>query len=171
MSKIKKGERVFEASNSTIVGNVCLGDDVSVWYGAVIRGDNDKIEIGARTNIQDLAVLHVDEGYPIQIGEDCVVGHLSIVHGATIGHHVVVGMHSTIMNGAKIGNFCIIGANSLVVSGTEIPDYSLVIGSPAKVLKPLTDEQIQGIQHNVDRYLILKDANLKANLETDNLLI
>ena len=167
MNKITIGERVFKAPNSVVVGNVNIGNDVSVWYGAVIRGDNDEIFIGDRTNIQDNAVLHVDEGFPICIGEDCIIGHLAIVHGAKLGHHVMVGMHSTILNGAEIGNFCIIGANSLITSGTVIPDYSLVMGTPAKVIKQLSEEQIVGIKQNVDRYLKLKDTYIEQSINAE----
>jgi carbonic anhydrase/acetyltransferase-like protein (isoleucine patch superfamily) len=102
-----------------------LGDDVSVWFGAVIRADGDSITIGARSNIQDNAVIHVDPGFPTTIGHSCIVGHLALVHGASIGNHVLVGMHSIILNGAVIGDYCMIGANALVTAGTIIPPYSL----------------------------------------------
>lgn len=158
------GQRVFIAPNATVIGNATLGDDVSVWFGAVIRADNDKISIGNRTNIQDNAVLHVDKDYPVVIGHDCIVGHLSIVHGATLGNYVMVGMHSTIMNGAEIGDCCIIGANSLITSGTKIPPFSLVLGSPAKVVNQLNDEQIEAITQNAERYVKLKDEYLKGQI-------
>ena len=161
MQQIKKGERVFIAPNATVIGKTTLGDDVSVWFGAVIRADNNKISIGNRTNIQDNAVLHVDEGFQVTIGHDCIVGHLAIVHGATLGNHVMVGMHSTIMNGSEIGDFCIIGANSLITSGTKIPPNSLVMGAPAKVIKQLNEEQIEAIKQNAERYVKLKDEYLK----------
>lgn len=160
MQNIKKGERVFIAPNATVIGKATLGDHVSVWFGAVIRADNDEISIGNRTNIQDNAVLHVDEGFPVIIGHDCIVGHLAIVHGATLGNNVMVGMHSTIMNGAEIGDFCIIGANSLITAGAKIPPYSLVMGAPAKVIKQLNEEQIKAIKQNAARYVQLKDEYL-----------
>lgn len=160
MQNIKKGERVFIAPNATVIGKATLGDHVSVWFGAVIRADNDEISIGNRTNIQDNAVLHVDEGFPVVIGHDCIVGHLAIIHGTTIGNYVMVGMHSTIMNGTEIGDFCIIGANSLITAGTKIPPYSLVMGTPAKVIKQLNDEQIEAIKQNAERYVKLKDEYL-----------
>ncbi len=160
MQKSKIGNRIFIAKTATVIGNCTLGDDVSVWFGAVIRGDRDKIEIGNRTNIQDNAVIHVDEGFPVSIGHDCIIGHLAIVHGATLGNFVMVGMHSTIMNGAEIGDFCIIGANSLITSGTKIPPNSLVMGSPAKVVRPLNEEQMEAIKQNSERYMKLKDDYL-----------
>ena len=154
--KIKIGQRVFLAPNATAIGKATLGDDVSVWFGAVIRADNDKITIGNRTNIQDNTVLHVDEGFPVIIGHDCIVGHLAIVHGATLGNYVMVGMHSTIMNGA--------GANSLITAGAKIPPYSLVMGAPAKVIKQLNEEQIEAIKQNAERYVKLKDEYLLSLL-------
>ena len=161
MQQINKGRRVFIAPNATVIGNANLGDDVSVWFGAVIRADGDKIIIGNRTNIQDNSVIHVDPGFPVTIGHNCIIGHLAIVHGATLGNHVLVGMHSTILNGAEIGDFCIIGANALITSGTKIPPYSLVMGSPAKVVKQLIEEQIDSIKRNAESYVVLKDEYLK----------
>jgi carbonic anhydrase/acetyltransferase-like protein (isoleucine patch superfamily) len=131
-----------------------------VWFGAVIRADGDKVTIGARTNIQDNSVVHVDPGFPVTIGNDCIIGHLSIIHGATLGNHVLVGMHSTIMNGVEIGDFCIIGANALITTGTKIPSNSLVMGSPAKVIKQLNDDQIESIKQNAKRYVDLKNEYL-----------
>ena len=160
MDTVKKGERVFIAPNATVIGKAQLGDDVSVWFGAVIRADGDIVQIGDRSNIQDNSVVHVDPGFPVSIGTDCIIGHLSIVHGATLGNHVLVGMHSTIMNGAQIGDFCIIGANALITSGTIIPPYSLVMGAPAKVIKSLNEEQIEAIKLNAQRYVELKDKYL-----------
>lgn len=160
MQKITKGQRVFIAPNATVIGKTILGDDVSIWFGAVIRADGDTVTIGSRTNIQDNSVVHVDPGFPVSIGHDCIIGHLSIVHGATLGNHVLVGMHSTIMNGAEIGDFCIIGANSLITAGTKIPPYSLVMGAPAKVIKQLNEEQIEAIKQNAESYVKLKDEYL-----------
>jgi len=164
MSRIKKeielGERVFIAPNATVIGQVFLGNDVSVWFGAVIRADGDMVKIGERSNIQDNSVIHVDPGFPVSIGHDCIVGHLAIIHGATLGNHVLVGMHSTILNGAIIGDYCIIGANSLVTAGMIIPPNALVMGCPAKVVKELTTEQKHMIDNNADVYLKRKDEYL-----------
>lgn len=157
---VKKGKDVFIAPNATVLGQVTLGDEVSVWYGAVLRADADVIEIGSRSNIQDNAVVHCDPGAPAIIGEDCIIGHLALVHGAQIGNHVLVGMNSTVLNNAKVGDYCIIGANALVTAGTEIPPYSLVVGSPAKVVKQLTPEQIEKIKQNSEVYVDLSKGYL-----------
>lgn len=158
---VVKGESVFVAPNATVIGKVTMGDDVSVWFGAVLRADGDKISIGSRTNIQDNAVIHVDPGFPVEIGKDCIIGHLALVHGAIIGNHVLIGMHSTVLNGAVIGDYCIIGANALVTAGTVIPPYSLVMGVPAKVVKTIGPEQIENIIRNADVYVKLKDEYLE----------
>ncbi|SDM01891.1 gamma carbonic anhydrase family protein [Siphonobacter aquaeclarae] len=125
----------FLAPGACIMGDVTLGDDSSVWYNAVLRGDVEAIRIGDRTNIQDTAVIHADPGDPTVIGNDVTVGHGAIVHGATVGDGSLIGMRATVLNKARIGRFCLIGANALVTEGMEIPDYSLVLGVPAKVLK------------------------------------
>lgn len=152
---------VFVAPNATLIGNVQIGEQSSVWFGAVVRADSDQIRIGARSNIQDNAVIHVDPGAPVHIGHDVIVGHLALVHGATIGNHVLIGMNSTILNHAIIGDFCIIGANSLITGNTEIPPYSLVIGSPARVVKTLNDKQIEAIKRNAQAYVDLAAEYLK----------
>jgi len=130
-------ESAYIADNAVIIGDVTIGKKSSVWFGAVLRGDSDSIKIGRRSNIQDNAVVHVDPGFPVTIGDDCIVGHLALIHGATISNNVLVGMNSTVLNGAQVGEFSIIGANALVTSNTVIPPNSLVLGSPAKVTKPL----------------------------------
>jgi len=158
--QVKTGNRVFIAPNATVIGAANLGDDVSVWFGAVIRADGDSITIGSRSNIQDNAVIHVDPGFPTSIGQDCIIGHLALVHGATVGNHVLVGMHSTILNGAIIGDYCMIGANALVTAGAIIPPYSLVLGVPAKVVKSLNETQIEAIHKNAEVYVKLKDEYL-----------
>ena len=150
---IKKGKNVFIAPTATVIGDVTLGDQASVWYGAVLRGDSDAITVGARTNIQDNAVIHCDPNEPAIIGEDCIVGHCAIVHGATLANNVLVGMNATVLNNAKIGEYSIIGANALVTAGTIIPPYSLVLGSPAKVVKRLTDQQVEGLRKNAAVYV------------------
>jgi len=147
------GKNVFVAKGAHVIGDVKLGDESSVWFGAVLRGDSDTISVGARTNIQDNAVLHADPGDPCIIGEDCVIGHSAIVHGARLSHHVLVGMHATVLNNAEIGEFSIIGANALVPSGMIVPPYSLVLGVPAKVVKTLDESVHPRIQDNVDEYV------------------
>jgi len=156
----RKGKGVFVAPNATVIGDVHLGDHSSVWFGAVLRADSDRIRIGARTNVQDNAVVHVDPGCPAIIGDHCIVGHLALVHGAKVSDHVLVGMHSTLMNNAEIGEFSIIGAQALVTAGTIIPPYSLVLGSPAKVVKQLDDRAIEAIKKNADVYMELAQQYL-----------
>jgi carbonic anhydrase/acetyltransferase-like protein (isoleucine patch superfamily) len=152
---ITKGNEVWIADTARVFGRVYLGNNCSVWFGAVLRGDGDDIVVGERTNIQDTAVVHVDPGFPVHIGHDCILGHGAIVHGAKLGNHVLVGMRATILNGAVVGNFCIIGAHALVTEGMHIPDYSLVLGAPAKVVKQLTPEQIEKVKRNAQVYVDL----------------
>ncbi|MSQ79254.1 MAG: gamma carbonic anhydrase family protein [Flavobacteriaceae bacterium] len=159
---IKKGSNVFIAPNATVIGKTTLGDNVTVMFGAVIRADGDTITIGSRSNVQDNAVIHVDPGCPVSIGHDCIIGHLAIVHGATLGNHVLLGMNATVLNNAKIGDWCIIGANTLVPEGMEIPEGSLVVGTPARILRQLTDEQKEKVRLNAEAYVQLGEAYLEA---------
>jgi len=134
-------ENFFVADNATVLGLVRLADNVSIWFNAVIRGDNALISIGENSNIQDGAVLHTDPGMPLTIGKNVTVGHKVMLHGCTIGDNSLIGINSVILNGAKIGKNCLIGANSLITEGKEIPDGSLVMGSPGRVIKTLSPEQ------------------------------
>ncbi len=158
---VSKGTDVFIAPNATVLGNVVLGNEVSIWFGAVLRGDNDLIQIGDRSNVQDNAVIHVDPNCPVIIGAECIVGHSAIIHGASIANNVLVGMHSTILNKANIGEFSIIGANALVTEGTQIPPYSLVMGTPAKVVKQITPEQVEKIKQNAQNYVSLSKVYIE----------
>lgn len=150
--RVKLGKNVFLAPNAVVIGDVELGDNVSVWYQAVIRADHDRIIIGENTNVQDGTVFHVDEGVPVRVGANCVIGHAAIVHGATIGDGCLIGMRATIMNHAKVGKGCIIGAHALVTEGMEVPDFCLVLGTPGKVIKQLPDDQVADIQSGVRTY-------------------
>lgn len=134
-----KGENYWIAPNATVIGSVVLGNNATIWFNAVLRADNDTITIGDGTNIQDGAVLHVDPGVPLTIGKGVTVGHKVMLHGCTIGDNSLIGINAVVLNRVKIGNNCIIGANSLVPEGMEIPDNSLVMGSPAKVVKEIGD--------------------------------
>ena len=129
--------RSWIAPNAQVIGDVRLAEDVGIWFGAVLRGDNDPITIGARSNVQDNSVVHTDNGQPCTIGADVTVGHSVTLHGCTVGDGSLIGMGSTILNGAVIGKHCIVGANALVTEGKEFPDFSLIVGSPAKVARVL----------------------------------
>lgn len=141
------------ADNATVIGRVRLGVDASVWYGSVIRGDNDLISIGARSNIQDGSVLHTDHGIPMVIGDDVTVGHQVMLHGCTVGDGSLIGIQSVVLNGARIGRNCLVGAKSLVTEGKEFPDGSLIMGSPAKVVRMLTPEQFQMLAYGAGHYI------------------
>lgn len=136
-----------------MIGQVELGEDAGVWFGAVLRGDNERISIGARTNIQEGAMVHTDPGHPVSIGADCTIGHHAIVHGATIGANSLVGMGATILNGARIGANCLVGANALVTERKEFPDGSLIVGSPAKALRQLDAAAIEAIRESAAHYV------------------
>ncbi len=141
------------AESADVIGRVKLGADASVWYGSVLRGDNDLISIGARTNIQDGCVMHVDAGFPLAIGEGVIVGHKVMLHGCTIGDGVLVGIGSVVLNGARIGRHCIVGAGALVTMGKQFPDGVLIVGAPAKVVRPLAPEEIARLAVNADEYV------------------
>ncbi len=161
MAYIKNADiqgNAWVAEGAVVVGNVIIGDESSVWYNAVIRGDMAPIVIGCGSNVQDGAVMHVDAGSPCTIGNSVTIGHNAIIHGCTIGHNSVIGMGSIVMNGAKIGEDCIIGAGSLVTQGTEIPDGMLAYGSPAKVIRPLTEEEKKENEANAIAYILMKNV-------------
>lgn len=140
---IGKGKEVFIADTARVIGNITLGDEVSIWFGAVLRGDGDKISIGNRSNIQDNATIHVDPGFPVEIGEECIIGHGAVVHGAKISDNVLVGIHATVLNGAQIGSYSIIAAGALVTEGMIIPSNSLVVGVPGKIIRTIGAEQME----------------------------
>ena len=141
------------AGNATVLGNVILKEDASVWFNAVLRGDNDPIMVGERSNIQDGSVLHTDVGCPLAIGRDVTVGHMVMLHGCKIGDETLIGIGSTVMNRAVIGKNCIIGAHSLIPEGKVIPDGSLVMGAPGKVVRDLTEPQIMMIRASAQVYV------------------
>ncbi len=145
--------RVGVAPDAHVVGNVILEEEVGVWFGAVIRGDNDPITIGARSNIQDGAVLHSDSGSPLTIGADVTVGHRAILHGCTVADNALIGMGATVLNRARIGVNCIVGANALVTEGKEFPDFSLIVGAPAKVVRTLEPAVAEALKRSADHYV------------------
>ena len=146
------GEGAWAAPTAQLMGKVRLGARASVWFGAVLRGDNEWIEVGDGTNIQENTVCHTDMGFPLTIGRDCTIGHRAMLHGCTIGDESLVGMGATVLNGAVVGRNCLIGACALVTEGKEIPDGSLVIGAPGKVARALTEQEIAGLRASAQGY-------------------
>lgn len=146
----------YIAPNATVVGDVKLGNNVSIWYGAVLRGDSGSITVGDGTNIQDNAILHE----LTTVGKNCTVGHAAIVHGCTVGDNCTIGMGAVILNGAVIGSNCIVGAGALVTGKMNAPDGSMILGSPAKVVKELTPEQIQANAKSAEHYIELAKKSL-----------
>ena len=141
------------ADSAQVVGNVHLGDHTSVWFNVVMRGDNEELRVGRGSNIQDGSVVHSDPGYPVTLGENVTVGHRAMLHGCTVGDGSLIGIGAVLLNGAKIGRNCLVGAASLVTEGKEFPDGSLIMGSPAKVVRPLTAQQIEGLQRSAKHYV------------------
>lgn len=144
--------RFFVAGNATVLGKVVLREDASIWFNSVLRGDNDPIVVGARSNVQDGCVLHADPGFPLTIEEDCTIGHMVMLHGCTIGAGTLVGIGSIILNGAKIGPGCLIGANTLIPEGKEIPAGSVVMGSPGKIVRQVTETDRERIKEGARAY-------------------
>ena len=147
------GDRVFVASNATVLGRVRLGNDSSVWFGAVVRGDTERVEIGERSNIQDLSVLHADPGYPCRIGRGVTVGHAGVVLGAMVHDGALIGIRAVVLNGAVIGSGALVGAGSVVPEGREIPPGHLAVGAPARVIRELSDDDRRRIEETADHYV------------------
>ena len=141
------------ADTATVIGDVALEENVSIWFGAILRGDNERIHIGRGSNVQDLCVLHTDPGFPLAIGTNCTIGHRAILHGCTIGDGSLVGMGATVLNGARIGANCLIGANALITEGTNVPDGSLVVGAPGKVVRALSGPEFPRLQRSAEHYV------------------
>lgn len=149
----QKGEDVFVADSAKIIGSVTLEEQSSVWFGVVIRGDNDQITVGAQSNVQDNAVLHTDGGIPLILGKGVTVGHHAMLHGCTVGDYSLIGINAVVLNKAKIGKHCIIGANALIPEGMEIPDGSLVVGSPAVIKRQLSEVQQKMLELSAAHYV------------------
>lgn len=143
----------FVADSAQVVGRVTLGEGSSVWFNTVIRADNEPMTIGAGSNIQDGSVLHSDTGFPLSVGERVTVGHQVVLHGCTVGDESLIGIGAVVLNGTKIGKHCLVGAGSLVTEGKEFPDGSMILGSPAKVVRQLTPEQIDGLRRSAQHYI------------------
>jgi carbonic anhydrase/acetyltransferase-like protein (isoleucine patch superfamily) len=146
-------ETAWVADSAQVMGDVELAEDVSVWFGVVIRGDTETIRIGARSNIQDASVLHADVGLPLIVGDDVTVGHHVMLHGCTVGDGSLIGMGAVVLNGAKIGKGCLVGAGALVTEGKEFSDGSMIVGSPARVIRQLTPEQLAGLKQSAQHYV------------------
>ncbi len=147
------GAGVWVAPNATVIGDVRLAANVSIWWNAVLRGDNDPISIGANSNIQDGSVLHTDEGVPMTLGSDVTVGHLVMLHGCTVGDGSLIGIGSVVLNRAVIGKGCIVGANTLIPEGKAYPDRVLIVGSPGRVIRELSDEDVLRLKASAAHYV------------------
>ncbi|WP_374521230.1 gamma carbonic anhydrase family protein [Hydrogenophaga sp.] len=146
-------DTAWVADNAQVMGEVTLAADSSVWFGVTVRGDTDAIHIGEGSNIQDGSVLHADHGMPLTIGRHVTVGHQVMLHGCTIGDESLIGIGAVVLNGAKIGKHCLVGAGALVTEGKEFPDGSMILGSPARVVKTLSPEQIEGLRESAQHYI------------------
>lgn len=151
--KLPVSGNFWVAPSAQVIGKVELGEGVGIWFGAALRGDNEWITIGARTNIQENTVIHTDWGFPTTIGEGCTIGHSAIIHGCTIGDNSLIGMGATVLNGAKIGRNCLVGANALVTEGKEFPDNSLIVGSPAKAIRTLDENAVMKLKLSAENYV------------------
>ena len=143
----------YVAPSAAVIGRVRLGNNVSVWFSAVVRGDDEPIVIGENSNVQDCAVVHTDPGYPCILGKNVTVGHKAVVHGCEIGDNTTVGINAVVLSGAKVGRNCLVGANSLVGEGKEIPDNSLVLGTPGRIIAKVTPERLESLKRNYRHYV------------------
>ena len=146
-------ETAYVADSAQVIGNVELAEGVSIWFGAILRGDNDRMTIGRNSNVQDGSMLHSDPGFPLTLGENVTIGHQVMLHGCTVGDGSLIGIKAVVLNGAKIGKNCLVGAGALVTEGKEFPDGSMILGSPAKVVRELTPEQIAGLSRAAHHYV------------------
>jgi carbonic anhydrase/acetyltransferase-like protein (isoleucine patch superfamily) len=146
--------RFWIAPDAAIIGKVELAEEASVWFGAVLRGDNERIVVGRRSNVQDGAIFHTDPGFPLTVGEACTIGHRAILHGCTIGDGALIGMGATVLNGAKIGAESIVGAGALVTEGKEFPPRSLIVGAPARAIRTLDEKGVQMARFGAEAYFL-----------------
>lgn len=151
--RVQMADDAWIADTAAVIGKVTLEAGANVWFGAVIRGDVERITVGEHSNVQDGAVMHADSGVPLTLGKGITVGHNAMLHGCTVGDYSLIGINAVVLNGAKIGKHCIIGANSLIPEGKEIPDGSLVMGSPGKVVKTLNDQQKKMLELSAAHYV------------------
>ena len=165
-TRVKLPENYFIAKSAIVIGNVALGNDASIWFNVVIRGDSELIVIGDECNIQDGTVIHTDPGYPMTLGKGVTIGHKAMLHGCIIGDFSLVGINAVVLNGAQIGSHCIVGANSLVKENMEIPDGSLVVGSPAKIIRQVSSEQKIALELQAQHY-VRNGRRFKEGLKDD----
>jgi carbonic anhydrase/acetyltransferase-like protein (isoleucine patch superfamily) len=156
----------YVADNAAVIGDVVFGTNANVWFGVTIRGDNDRITLGENVNVQDGSVLHTDAGFPLTLKRNVCVGHMVMLHGCTVEENTLIGIGAIVLNGARIGRNCLIGAGALIPEGKEIPDGSLALGAPAKVARPLTDEQIRYIAYIAEHY-VERAARYRAALRRE----
>ena len=154
----------YVAPSASVIGSVVLGNNASIWFNCVVRGDNDVITIGDNTNVQDASVLHIDEGVPLTLGMNVSIGHKVMLHGCSVGDNSLIGINAVILNNARIGRNCLVGASSLITEGKEIPDGSLVLGSPGRVVRQLTEAEIRGISEIANHY-VEKSAVYRSSLQ------
>jgi carbonic anhydrase/acetyltransferase-like protein (isoleucine patch superfamily) len=157
------GQRIYMHASSVIIGKVFLDDDVSIWPGAILRADLESIRVGKRTNVQDGCVFHTDRAYETIVGSDCVIGHQACVHACKIGNCCLIGIQAIVLTGSEIGNECIIGAGTLITEETKIPDRSLVVGVPGRIIRKVTDADVQSILKGVNEYLHLRQQLTRYN--------
>ena len=146
------GDNFFVAPSASVIGRVTLGTDANIWFGAVLRGDGNTIDIGARTNVQDTAVIHVDGDAPTRIADDVTIGHAAVVHGCTVGRYSLIGIGATILSHAEIGEYCIVGAGALITERKKFPDRSLIIGAPARAARQVSDTEMEALRESAAHY-------------------
>ena len=151
--RVRAEGEFWVADNAVVVGSVLLKQNASVWFNAVVRGDNELITIGEGSNVQDASVLHTDPGCPLTLGKGVTVGHMAMLHGCEIGDNSLIGINAVVLNRAKIGRNCLIGANALITEGKEIPDNSMVLGAPGKVVRELTEDEVKGLRLSAEHYV------------------
>ncbi len=151
--ELPKAGRYWVAPDAHVIGRVRLALDVGIWFGAVLRGDNEPIDVGERSNIQEGAMLHTDVGFPLTVGVDVTVGHHAILHGCTVGDGSLIGMGAALLNGTRVGNGCLVGANALVTEGKVFPDFSLIVGSPAKAVRTLDPAAVENLRASAASYV------------------
>jgi carbonic anhydrase/acetyltransferase-like protein (isoleucine patch superfamily) len=147
------GAGAWVADSAQLIGQVELGEDASVWFGAILRGDAERLRVGRGSNVQDGSVLHADPGFPLILGEHVSIGHQVMLHGCSVGDGTLIGIQAVVLNGAKIGRHCLVGAGALITEGKEFPDGSMILGAPAKVVRQLTAEQVAGLQRIAEHYV------------------